>query len=187
MIKRFFDIAISLILIIVLALFFIFIFMSIKFSSKGPVIFWSDRVGRNNVIFKMPKFRTMIEETPNVATHLLENTDSYLTSIGSFLRKTSLDELPQLFSILKGDMSLVGPRPALFNQDDLIKLRTDLSIDKILPGITGLAQICGRDELSIEAKVQLDLEYLNYMSFWFDLKILIRTFLKIIKRENISH
>jgi O-antigen biosynthesis protein WbqP len=156
-------------------------------SSKGPVLYWSDRIGKNNVIFRMPKFRTMLIDTPVVATHLLDDPDSCLSPIGGFLRRTSLDELPQLISVLKGDMSFVGPRPALFNQDDLIMLRKEKSVDKLLPGITGWAQINGRDVLSIPDKVALDVEYVWRQSFLFDLKILWMTFLKVIKRTGVSH
>ena len=161
--------------------------IAVRFSSKGPALYWSDRVGRNNKIFKMPKFRSMLVDAPAVATHLLDSPDVYLSPIGGFLRHSSLDELPQLFSVLKGDMSFVGPRPALFNQDDLIALRTEKGVDKLLPGITGWAQVNGRDELSISDKVALDVEYLNCQSFWFDMKILWMTFLKVIKRDGVSH
>jgi len=159
----------------------------IRLTSKGQSLYWSDRVGKNNKIFKMPKFRSMLTDTPAVATHLLDNPNSYLSPIGGFLRSTSLDELPQLFSVLKGDMSFVGPRPALYNQDDLIALRADKNVDKLLPGITGWAQVNGRDELSIPDKVALDLEYLNRQSLWFDMKILWMTFLKVVKRDGVSH
>ena len=156
-------------------------------TSKGSILYWSDRVGKNNKIFKMPKFRSMLTGTPVVATHLLDSPASYLSPIGDFLRHSSLDELPQLFSVLRGDMSFVGPRPALYNQDDLITLRTQKGVDKLLPGITGWAQVNGRDELSIPDKVALDVEYLNRQSFWFDIKILWMTFLKVIKRDGVSH
>jgi len=156
-------------------------------TSKGPALYWSKRIGKNNKIFKMPKFRSMMTDTPAVATHLLDNPNSYLSPIGGFLRLSSLDELPQLFSVLKGDMSFVGPRPALFNQEDLITLRTEKGVHKLLPGITGWAQVNGRDELSIPDKVALDVEYLNRQSFWFDMKILWMTFLKVIKRDGVSH
>ena len=159
----------------------------VKISSEGPILYWSDRIGKNNMIFKMPKFRSMLIDTPTIATHLLDNPDSCLSSIGGFLRRTSLDELPQLFSVLKGDMSFVGPRPALFNQDDLIALRTEKGVDKLLPGITGWAQVNGRDELSISDKVALDVEYMQRQSFWFDMKILWMTFLKVVKRDGVSH
>ena len=159
----------------------------VRITSKGPALYWSDRVGRNNKIFKMPKFRSMLIDTPSVATHLLDNPDSCLTPIGGFLRRSSLDELPQLFSVLKGEMSFVGPRPALYNQNDLIILRSKKGINTLLPGITGLAQINGRDELTISEKVALDLEYLNHKSLWFDIKILLKTFLKVVKRVGVSH
>ena len=158
-----------------------------RFTSNGKTLYWSDRVGKNGVLFRMPKFRSMQVDTPTVATHLMTNPNAFLSPIGVFLRRLSLDELPQLFSVLKGDMSFVGPRPALFNQDDLIALRTEKGVDKLLPGITGLAQVNGRDELSIPDKVALDVEYLNRQSFWFDIKILWMTFLKVIKRDGVSH
>jgi O-antigen biosynthesis protein WbqP len=161
--------------------------LAVRLTSKGPALYWSDRVGRNNVIFKMPKFRSMRIDTPAVATHLLQNPDQWLTPIGSFLRKSSLDELPQLWSILKGDMSFVGPRPALFNQDDLIALRTNAGVHKLVPGLTGWAQVNGRDELPIPEKVKLDLEYLHRRSFGFDLWILWLTLLKIVRRDGVSH
>ena len=185
--KRVFDLFFSLILIIPISVITVIIGIIIKISSKGPVLYWSDRIGKNNMIFKMPKFRSMLISTPAVATHLLDNPDSCLSPIGGFLRRTSLDELPQLISVLKGDMSFVGPRPALFNQDDLIMLRKEEGVDKILPGITGWAQINGRDTLSIPDKVALDGEYVQRQSFWFDMKILWMTFLKVIKRTGVSH
>jgi len=159
----------------------------IRITSKGPALYWSDRVGRKNKIFKMPKFRSMRVDTPDVATHLLSDPDAFLSPIGGFLRRSSLDELPQIWSILKGDMSFVGPRPALFNQDDLITLRTEYGVDKLIPGLTGWAQVNGRDELPIPEKVVLDVEYMHRQSFWFDLKILWMTFLKVIKRDGVSH
>ena len=159
----------------------------VKLTSPGPALYWSDRVGRKNAIFRMPKFRTMRTDTPAVATHLLGNPDQFLTPIGSFLRKTSLDELPQLWSILKGDMSFVGPRPALFNQYDLIELRTRHHVDELLPGLTGWAQINGRDELAIPDKVKLDVEYMQRQSLLFDLNILLLTFLKVVRREGVTH
>ena len=185
--KLFFDIFLVVILLILLAIPILMIVIAVRFTSKGPVLYWSNRIGKDNRIFKMPKFRSMLIGTPAVATHLLNNPDSFLSPIGGFLRRSSLDELPQLFSVLKGDMSFVGPRPALFNQIDLISLRRDEGIDKILPGITGWAQVNGRDELSISNKVALDLEYLNNQSFWFDIKILWMTFMKVIKRHGVSH
>jgi len=185
--KRIFDFFLSVIIFILLIIIIIFIVVAVRLSSKGPVLYWSDRVGENNKIFKMPKFRSMSIDTPTAATHLLDNPDSYLSPIGSFLRLSSLDELPQLFSVLKGDMSFVGPRPALFNQEDLITLRKEKDVDKLLPGITGWAQVNGRDELSIPDKVALDVEYLNRQSFWFDIKILWMTFLRVISRDGVSH
>lgn len=159
----------------------------VKKSSEGPILYWSERVGLQNGIFRMPKFRTMRIDTPAVATHLLKNPDEYLTPVGSFLRKFSLDELPQLWSILKGDMSFVGPRPALFNQDDLIRLRTLKGVHKIVPGITGWAQVNGRDDLPIPKKVEYDSYYLDKKSFFFDMKILYMTILKVIKAEGVRH
>ena len=159
----------------------------VRLTSTGPALYWSDRVGRNNVIFRMPKFRSMQVGTPAVATHLLSNPDSYLTPIGSFLRKSSLDELPQLWSILAGDMSFVGPRPALFNQQDLIEMRTQRGVDALVPGLTGWAQVNGRDELPIPEKVKLDLEYLQRQSLWFDIRILWMTLVKVVRREGVAH
>jgi O-antigen biosynthesis protein WbqP len=159
----------------------------VKLTSAGPALYWSDRVGRHNCIFKMPKFRTMKVGTPAVATHLLADANTYLTPIGSFLRKSSLDELPQIWSILKGDMRFVGPRPALFNQQDLIDLRTQYGVHALTPGLTGWAQINGRDELPIPQKVALDVEYLQNQSVWFDLKILVLTALKVLRRDNVAH
>jgi len=185
--KRFFDFSLAIFLIFVLLFFIIISAILVKITSKGSALYWSDRVGKNNKIFKMPKFRSMLVDMPAVATHLLDNPGAYLSPIGGFLRRSSLDELPQLFSVLKGDMSFVGPRPALFNQEDLIALRTDKGVDKLLPGITGWAQVNGRDELSIPDKVALDAEYLNRQSFWFDMKILWMTFLKVIKRDGVLH
>jgi O-antigen biosynthesis protein WbqP len=161
--------------------------LCVRLTSRGPVLYWSDRVGRNNSIFRMPKFRTMRTDTPAVATHLLGDPDQYLTPIGSFLRKSSLDELPQLWSILKGDMSLVGPRPALFNQDDLVALRTEKKVHLMVPGLTGWAQINGRDELPIPDKVVLDTYYLEHQTFLLDLRILVLTLFKVIKRDGVSH
>ena len=185
--KRLFDLFFSIFILLVLIIPLLLVAISVLLTSKGNIIFWSDRVGINNMIFKMPKFRSMQIDAPDVATHLLENPDAHLSPIGGFLRRSSLDELPQLFSVLKGDMSFVGPRPALFNQDDLIALRTEKGVDKLLPGITGWAQVNGRDELSIPYKVSLDVEYLNRQSFWFDIKILWMTFLKVVKRDGVSH
>jgi O-antigen biosynthesis protein WbqP len=185
--QRVFDLFFGVILLLSLVIVMLFIAIVIRLSSKGPSLYWSDRVGKNNEIFKMPKFRSMMIDTPAVATHLLDNPDVYLSPIGGFLRRFSLDELPQLLSVLKGDMSFVGPRPALYNQDDLIALRTEKGVDKLLPGITGWAQVNGRDELSIPDKVALDVEYLNRQSFWFDIKILWMTFLRVVKRDGVSH
>jgi len=185
--KRVFDLFTGVLLLLLLVIVLLFIAIAIRRTSKGPVLYWSDRVGKNNKIFKMPKFRSMLTDTPAVATHLLDNPDAYLSPIGGFLRSTSLDELPQLFSVLRGDMSFVGPRPALYNQDDLITLRTQKGVDRLLPGITGWAQVNGRDELSIPDKVTLDVEYMNRQSFWFDIKILWMTFLKVIKKDGVSH
>jgi len=186
-VKRFLDILLALFLLIALLILIVLTIIFVRLTSKGPSLYWSDRVGKNNKIFKMPKFRSMLIDTPAMATHLLNNPDSHLSPIGGFLRRSSLDELPQLFSVLKGDMSFVGPRPALFNQDDLIALRTKKGVDNLLPGITGWAQVNGRDELSIPDKVALDVEYLNRQSFWFDMKILWMTFLKVINRDGVSH
>ena len=185
--KYIFDLLLGVVVVLLLVPFMLLVAITVRLSSKGSALYWSDRVGKNNKIFKMPKFRSMLIDTPAVATHLLNDPDSYLSPIGGFLRSTSLDELPQLFSVLRGDMSFVGPRPALFNQDDLIVLRTEKGVDKLLPGITGWAQVNGRDELSIPDKVALDLEYLNRRSFWFDMKILWMTFLKVVKRDGVSH
>ena len=167
--------------------FALFICVCVRATSPGPAIYWSDRVGQRNRIFKMPKFRTMRVETPAVATHLLSDPEKVLTPIGSFLRRSSLDELPQIWSILKGDMSFIGPRPALFNQYDLISLRTQCGVDALVPGLTGWAQVNGRDALSIEDKVQFDLQYLQRRSFLMDMKILYMTFVKVIRRAEVSH
>ena len=185
--KRVFDLVVSAMLLPLLIIPILVIVIAIQLTSKGPSLYWSDRVGKNNKVFRMPKFRSMLIGTPAVATHLLDNPDCYWTPIGRFLRLSSLDELPQLFSILKGDMSFVGPRPALFNQDSLIARRTENGVDKLLTGITGWAQVNGRDDLSIPDKVALDTEYLNRQSFWFDMKLLWMTFLKVMKREGVSH
>ena len=185
--KRIFDLFLGIIIFVLLLIPMLLVATIVCLSSKGSALYWSDRVGNNNKIFKMPKFRSMLIETPAVATHLLDNSDTYLSPIGGFLRRSSLDELPQLFSVLKGDMSFVGPRPALYNQDDLIALRTKNGVDKLLPGITGWAQVNGRDELSIPDKVALDLEYMHRQSFWFDIKILWMTFFKVVKRDGASH
>ena len=185
--KRTFDLFFSVMLFALLAVPMLLIAIAIRLTSKGQVLYWSNRVGKNNEIFKMPKFRSMLIDTPAVATHLLDKPDSYLSPIGGFLRRSSLDELPQLFSVLKGDMSFVGPRPALYNQDDLITLRAEKGVDKLLPGITGWAQVNGRDKLTIPDKVALDLEYMQRKSFWFDMKILWMTLLKVVKHDGVSH
>jgi len=185
--KRLFDLVLGLVLAIVLLIPILVVALTVRWTSKGPVLYWSDRVGRNNLIFKMPKFRSMHVETPAVATHLLSNPNDYLTPIGSFLRSSSLDELPQVWSILVGDMSFVGPRPALFNQDDLIALRTAKGIHELMPGLTGWAQVNGRDELPISQKVELDAEYLQHQSLLFDFKILWMTVLKVLTRDGVSH
>lgn len=185
--KRLFDLILALITASLLIIPIIFVAVLVKLTSKGPALYWSDRVGRNNSIFKMPKFRSMKIETPAVATHLLVDPGSVLTPVGDILRKSSLDELPQLWCILKGEMSFVGPRPALFNQDDLIALRTEKGVDKLLPSLTGWAQVNGRDTLPIPEKVALDVEYMERQSLWFDMRILWLTFLKVIKRDGVSH
>jgi len=185
--KRIFDIVLGIIFLIILMFPMLLIALLIKLSSNGRILYWSDRVGKNSVIFKMPKFRSMKVNAPIVATHLMKQPDKHLSPIGAFLRRSSLDELPQLFSILKGDMSFVGPRPALFNQDDLIALREEKGVNQLIPGITGWAQVNGRDELSIADKIIFDVEYLNNQSLLFDLKILLMTFLKVIKRVGVSH
>ena len=185
--KHFLDLILGVVVLVLLAIPMLLIAFAVRLTSKGAALYWSDRIGKNNTIFKMPKFRSMATIAPVIATHLLDNPDSYLSPIGRFLRRSSLDELPQLFSVLKGDMSFVGPRPALFNQDDLIALRTEKGVDKLLPGITGWAQVNGRDDLLIPDKVALDVEYLHRQSFWFDIKILWLTFLKVVKRDGVSH
>ena len=185
--KRLFDFFGALLALLLFGMPMLLSALLVKLTSPGPVFYWSDRIGRDNTIFKMPKFRTMRAETPAVATHLLHNPDQWLTPIGGFLRKSSLDELPQLFSILKGDMSFVGPRPALFNQNDLVTLRTAKGIHRVIPGLTGWAQINGRDELPIPVKVEFDAYYLHRRSFFFDLKILLLTFLKVLRRDGVVH
>jgi len=185
--KRVIDLIFATILFTILIMPMIIIAISIRLTSKGEAIYWSKRVGLNNNIFNMPKFRTMRIDTPVIATHLLSNEDINYAPFGYFLRRTSLDELPQIFSILRGDMSFVGPRPALFNQDDLIQLRTKHSINKLMPGITGWAQVNGRDELSISDKVDFDLEYMKKKSFLFDLKILLMTLFKVIRNDGVKH
>ena len=185
--KRLFDLAVALVAAVFLALPIVMTALAVRLTSPGPALYWSDRVGRHNRIFKMPKFRSMSIDTPAVSTHLLQNPEQWLTPIGSFLRKSSLDELPQLWSILKGDMSFVGPRPALFNQDDLIALRTEKGVHQLVPGLTGWAQVNGRDELPIPQKVQLDAEYLERRTLLFDMKILWMTALKVLARDGVSH
>jgi O-antigen biosynthesis protein WbqP len=185
--KRLFDLCLAVFVSFLLLPLILAVALMVRLTSAGPALYWSDRVGRYNQLFKMPKFRTMRVNTPAVATHLLADPKQYLTPIGSFLRKSSLDELPQLWSILKGDMSFVGPRPALFNQDDLVALRTQYGVDQILPGLTGWAQVNGRDELPIPIKVKLDVAYMNDQSFLFDLKILFLTFLKVLRRDGVQH
>jgi O-antigen biosynthesis protein WbqP len=185
--KRVFDLALVIVATVILALPILIVAMAVPLTSPGPVLYWSDRVGRGNRIFKMPKFRSMRIDTPAVATHLLERPEQWLTPIGSFLRKSSLDELPQLWSILKGDMSFVGPRPALFNQADLIGMRTKERVHDLVPGLTGWAQVSGRDELPISQKVALDVDYLRRRSLLFDLKILWLTALKVLSRDGVSH
>jgi O-antigen biosynthesis protein WbqP len=186
-VKRLFDLLLGLIAAMVLAVPVLFVALLVRVTSPGTALYWSDRVGRNNKIFKMPKFRSMRVGTPAVATHLLADAKSHLTPIGSFLRKSSLDELPQLWSILVGDMSFVGPRPALFNQHDLIALRTQHGVHELVPGLTGWAQVNGRDELPIPEKVKLDVEYLQRQSLWFDIRILWLTFVKVLRRDGVSH
>jgi O-antigen biosynthesis protein WbqP len=185
--KRLFDLALAAALVVGLAVPTIVVAVLVRFTSAGPALYWSDRVGRNNRIFSMPKFRSMRINTPAVATHLLERPEEYLTPIGSFLRKSSLDELPQLWSIIKGDMSFVGPRPALFNQHDLVDMRTAAGVHLLMPGLTGWAQINGRDTLPIPDKVALDLEYLRRQSWWFDMQIIFWTVRKVIRRDNVTH
>ena len=185
--KRLFDLILALIASSLLIIPLVLVAILVKFTSKGPALYWSDRVGMHDTIFKMPKFRSMEVETPAMATHLLVDPGSVLTPVGGFLRKSSLDELPQLWCILKGDISFVGPRPALFNQDDLIALRMEKGVDKVLPGLTGWAQVNGRDELPIPEKVALDVEYLERQSFWFDLYIIWLTAIKVVRRDGITH
>ncbi len=185
--KRLLDLMLALVALGILAFVLIAIALAVRLTSTGPALYWSSRVGRDNRIFCMPKFRSMRINTPAVATHLLEDPSHWLTPVGAFLRKTSLDELPQLWSIIKGDMSFVGPRPALFNQDDLIALRTEAGVHQLVPGLTGWAQVNGRDELPVFQKVQLDVEYLNRRSLVFDIKILAMTIKKVLVRDGVSH
>lgn len=185
--KRLFDLLLALFAALILSIPLLLVALAVRLTSRGPILYWSDRVGQQNRIFRMPKFRSMRVGTPAVATHLLSDPKSHLTPIGSFLRKSSLDELPQLWSILTGDMSFVGPRPALFNQFDLIELRTRYGVDRLVPGLTGWAQVNGRDELPIAAKVELDLEYLQRKSIKFDIHVLWRTLIGVLKREGVAH
>ncbi len=185
--KRCFDLCFAVLLSVALAVPLLLLAAAVRLTSPGPALYWSDRVGRDNRLFKMPKFRSMRMGTPAVATHLLQDPSIHLTPIGSWLRKTSLDELPQLWSVLKGDMSFVGPRPALFNQDDLVALRTECGVHRLVPGVTGWAQINGRDELPIPEKVALDAEYLRRRSFRFDLWILLLTVARVVRHEGVSH
>ena len=185
--KRIFDLLLALVAAVVLAMPVLLVAVAVRLTSPGPTLYWSDRVGRHNKLFKMPKFRSMWVDTPAVATHLLADPKAHLTPIGGFLRKSSLDELPQLWSILVGNMSFVGPRPALFNQDDLIALRTQKGVNELVPGLTGWAQINGRDELPIPQKVDLDMEYLHHQSLWMDIKIIWRTFIKVLKKDGVFH
>lgn len=190
MFKRSIDIVLTITGIVVLSPLIVITYLLVKLTSSGPALYWSQRVGQHNQIFLMPKFRSMKIGTPQIATHLMNqqaNPDTFLTPVGSFIRKTSLDELPQLWSVLKGDMSVVGPRPALFNQDDLIKLRTEKNVHNLKPGITGWAQINGRDEIPIPSKVTLDAYYLLHQSLWLDFKIIIMTVVKVLRRDNITH
>ena len=187
MMKRSFDLLLALVASVILVLPVLLVAIAVRLSSKGPALYWSDRVGIDNVIFKMPKFRSMKVDTPAVATHLLDDPKSVLTPIGDFIRKSSLDELPQLWCILKGEMSFVGPRPALFNQDDLISLRTAKGVHCVIPGLTGWAQVNGRDELPVPQKVDLDVEYLERQSLFFDIKVLWLTFMKVVNRDGVSH
>ena len=186
-VKRLFDLLLALCAVLILLLPVVLVAFAVRLTSKGPALYWSDRIGRDNVTFKMPKFRSMRVGTPAVATHLLADARSHLTPIGSFLRKSSLDELPQLWSILIGDMSFVGPRPALFNQHDLIALRTEQGVHTLVPGLTGWAQVNGRDELPIPEKVKLDAAYLKRQSLWFDIRILWLTFVTVLDRDGVSH
>jgi O-antigen biosynthesis protein WbqP len=186
-IKRVFDLFLGLLSLPMALVLAVVIAIAIRLTSQAPVLYWSDRIGRNNSIFRMPKFRTMKLDTPEMATHLLADPQRQLTALGPFLRKTSLDELPQIYSILKGDLSFVGPRPALYNQEDLISLRTQRGIHELVPGLTGWAQIHGRDQLSVPAKVEFDYEYLLKKTFWLDLKILALTAVNVIRKEGVSH
>lgn len=186
-VKRGLDLIGCVIALIVFLIPSIVVAMAVKLTSKGPVLYWSDRIGKGNAVFRMPKFRTMRVNTPQVATHLLAQPDAFLTPIGGFLRRSSLDELPQLWSILKGDMTLVGPRPALFNQDDLVAQRTELGVHHLTPGLTGWAQINGRDDLPIPVKVRYDAEYASRQTFLFDIYIIAKTVMKVFARSGVSH
>ena len=185
--KRIVDLVVGLSVLVMFVVPIVMVAILVKLTSKGSMLYWSNRVGHKNKLFRMPKFRTMQMDTPEMATHLMNTPDTYLSPIGRFLRRSSLDELPQLWSILKGDMSFVGPRPALFNQDDLISLRTEKGVDRLLPGLTGWAQVNGRDELPIPDKVTLDAEYMERQSLWFDIYILWLTVLKVLRRDGIIH
>jgi len=185
--KRCLDAFMSLLALGVFSLPLLIVAVAVKLSSRGPVLYWSDRIGKNNTIFKMPKFRTMRTDTPVVATHLLGDPDQFMTPVGKFLRRSSLDELPQLFSVLKGDMSIVGPRPALFNQDDLVRLRTEKGVHTLVPGLTGWAQISGRDDLPLLVKVEYDTYYLHHRSFLLDMKIICKTVYHVVKSEGVAH
>lgn len=185
--KRALDVLLILLAVPVIGFISVFVALVILVSSGGPVLYWSQRVGRDNQLFEMPKFRTMRTDTPPVATHLLVNPRNCLTPVGHFLRRTSLDELPQCWSILTGQMSIVGPRPALFNQDDLVEIRTAAGVHRLKPGLTGWAQVRGRDELSIADKVKLDIEYMRRMSIWFDLRIIFLTIAKVLGGHGVSH
>ena len=187
MLKRLFDLTLAAVTLVVMAVPLLLLALLVRLTSPGPILYWSDRVGKNNIIFRMPKFRSMHVGTPAVATHLLNDPDRHLTPVGSFLRRSSLDELPQLWSVLIGDLSFVGPRPALFNQDDLIALRTKHGVHKLMPGLTGWAQVNGRDELPIQEKARLDVEYLHKSSFLFDLQILWLTLARVLSKKGISH
>ena len=185
--KKIFDLTFALILVFILSIPMLIIAITIKLTSEGKIIFWSNRVGKNNIIFKMPKFRTMVTHTPDVATHLLDNPDEFYIPVGKFLRHYSLDEIPQIYCIFLGYMSFVGPRPALYNQKDLISLRTEIGADKLLPGLTGWAQVNGRDDLSIPDKVKLDNSYIERQSIFFDIYIIWLTVLKVLTRDGVSH
>jgi O-antigen biosynthesis protein WbqP len=185
--KRAFDLALGVLLLPLFSITMLMIALAVKFTSRGPILYWSDRVGRKNIIFKMPKFRTMNLHTPEVATHLLRDPEAHLTILGPFLRKTSLDELPQIYNILKGELSFVGPRPALHNQSDLVALRTERGVHELIPGLTGWAQVNGRDDLLIPLKVEYDCEYLRKRTFLFDLKILLLTLLRVIRGDGVAH